>query len=35
MHYTDAVGCNNDSRLYSYAQIVDPLIDEGWEVCSD
>ena len=35
MHYMDVVGCNNDSRLYSYAQIVDPLIDEGWEVCSD
>ena len=35
MHYADIVGYNDDSRLYSYGQIVDPLIDDGWEVCED
>ena len=35
MHYTDVVGFNSDSRLYAYGQIVDPLIDGGWEVCVD
>lgn len=35
MHYTDIVGYDDDSRLYSYGQVVDPLIDDGWEVCED
>ena len=35
MHYTDVVGCSNDSRLYSYGQVVDQLIEAGWEVCAD
>ena len=35
MHYTDIVGYNDDSRLYSSGQIVDPLIDDGWDVCED
>lgn len=35
MHYTDVVGCSNDSRLYSYGQVVDQLIEAGWEVCAE
>jgi hypothetical protein len=35
MHYTDVVGFNNDSRLYSYGQVVDPLIEDGWEICAE
>jgi len=35
MHYLEVVRFSNDSRLYGYAQIVDPLIDGGWEVLLD
>ena len=35
IHYTDVVGCSNDGRLYSYGQVVDQLIEAGWEVCSE
>ena len=35
MHYTDVVGFSNDSRLYAYGQLVDPLIDDGWEVYTE
>jgi len=34
IHYTNIVGYNDNSRLYLYGQIVDP-IDDGWEVCED
>ena len=29
LHYTDIVAYNDDTRLYSYGQIVDPLIADG------
>ena len=32
MLWNDVKGYANDGRLYCYCQIVDPLIDEGWEV---
>jgi hypothetical protein len=35
MHYSDVEGFSNDSRLYAYGQIVDLLIDDGWEVCTE
>jgi hypothetical protein len=35
MHYTNVVGCDNGSRLFSYCQPVDPLITDGWDICQD
>jgi len=32
MYYTDVIGCNNDSRLYAFGQVVDPRIQEGLEI---